>query len=261
VRNNARILDSDRLDHPLFILPCELSMRSFSEVPQEPSRVILGAGPLAVALGFYQVAIAVFLPLEGVSITDVGVILTSFGLAAVVFSIPFSILSDRYGRKLLMFLGAFISAPVTIVPGMTSDFLILEISALVGGVSEAMFISTWNAYLADSTPASARPATFSLLRDLHYRVRRGQLPSSSLPIFAFQLLGSSQDRLRRTRPLGVADAAYSLALGDRHQTNSIPSWNLDPKVLGDSSKVLYCQSHGCARRRARYPPHTNMVLS
>jgi MFS family permease len=137
-------------------------VRSFSDVPTESSRVILGAGPLAIGLGFYQVAIAVFLPLEGVSITDVGVILTSFGLAAVVFSIPFSILSDRYGRKMLMFLGALISAPVTMVPGMTSDFLILEVSALVGGVSEALFISTWNAYLADSTSVPARPATFSL---------------------------------------------------------------------------------------------------
>ena len=122
----------------------------------------MGAGPLAAGLGFYEVAIAVFLPLEGVSITGVGAILTTFGLAAVVCSIPFSILSDRYGRKMLMFIGALLSMPVTIVPGLTSDFFILEMSALVGGAAEAMYISTWNAYLADATPVSARPATFSL---------------------------------------------------------------------------------------------------
>ena len=137
-------------------------MRSFGEVPPQVSRVVLGAGPLAAGLGFYEVAIAVFLPLEGVSITNVGAILTTFGLAAVVCSIPFSILSDRYGRKLLMFVGALLSVPVTMVPGLTSDIFVLELSALVGGAAEAMYISTWNAYLADATSVSTRPATFSL---------------------------------------------------------------------------------------------------
>jgi MFS family permease len=137
-------------------------MRSFGEVPPAVSKVVLGAGPLAAGLGFYQVAIAVFLPLEGVSITNVGVVLTTFGLAAVVCSVPFSILSDRYGRKLLMLIGGLLSMPATIVPGLTSDFFILELSALVGGAAEAMYISTWNAYLADATSVSTRPATFSL---------------------------------------------------------------------------------------------------
>ncbi len=137
-------------------------MKHFGAVPSDVRRVILGAGPLAVGLGFYQVAITVFLPMEGVSITAVGAILTTFGIAAVLFSIPFSVLSDRYGRKLLMLLGALISAPAMIMPGLTADFLILEISALVGGVAEAMFIATWNAYLADATPIADRPAAFSL---------------------------------------------------------------------------------------------------
>ena len=156
------MLNSDRLNRSSFILPCEKTMRSFGEVPPQVSKVVLGAGPLAAGLGFYEVAIAVFLPLEGVSITNVGAILTTFGLAAVVCSIPFSILSDRYGRKLLMFVGALLSLPVTMIPGLTSDFFILEMSALVGGAAEAMYISTWNAYLADASSVSARPATFSL---------------------------------------------------------------------------------------------------
>ena len=137
-------------------------MRPFGEVPPEVAKVVLGAGPLAAGLGFYEVAIAVFLPLEGLAITDVGAILTTFGLAAVACSIPFSILSDRYGRKMLMFVGALLSMPVTIIPGLTSNFFILEISALVGGAAEAMYISTWNAYLADATPVHARTVTFSL---------------------------------------------------------------------------------------------------
>jgi len=88
-----------------------MKMSSFAEVPSEVSSVVFGASPLAAGLGFYEVAIAVFLPIEGVSITNVGVILTTFGLAAVVCSIPFSILSDQHGRTLMMIIGALLSIP------------------------------------------------------------------------------------------------------------------------------------------------------
>jgi MFS family permease len=117
---------------------------------------------LAAGLGFYQVAIAVFLPLEGISVTNLGALLTTFGLTTVVFSIPFAILSDRYGRKFLMLIGALLASFVVLVPGITSNFLFLEISAVIGGVGEAMYLSTWNAYLADTTALDVRTATFSL---------------------------------------------------------------------------------------------------
>ena len=137
-------------------------MHSFGRVPTGTSKVVLGASPLAVGLGFYSVAIPVFLPLEGLSVTELGGILTTFGLTTVLFSVPFAIVSDRYGRKLLMVAGSLISVFVLVVPGFTSDFLALELSAVVGGIGEAMYLSTWNAYLADTTSQQARAATFSL---------------------------------------------------------------------------------------------------
>ena len=57
-------------------LPRKIS--SFAEVPPGVSRVVFGAGPLTAGLGFYEIAIAIFLPMEGVSITNVGAILTAF---------------------------------------------------------------------------------------------------------------------------------------------------------------------------------------
>jgi MFS family permease len=137
-------------------------LHSFGRIPVGTSRVVLGASPLAVGLGFYSVAIPVFLPLEGMSVTNLGAILTTAGLTTVLLSIPFAILSDRYGRKLLMLLGSVLSVVVLIVPGFTSDFIPLELSAIVGGVGEAMYMSTWNAYLADTTSGEARAAAFSL---------------------------------------------------------------------------------------------------
>lgn len=122
----------------------------------------MGASPLAVGLGFFSVAIPVFLPLEGMSVTNLGAILTTVGLTTVIFSIPFAILSDRYGRKLLMLVGSVISTIIIIVPGFTSDFLLIELSAILGGMGEAMFLSTWNAYLADTTAGDSRASAFSM---------------------------------------------------------------------------------------------------
>lgn len=58
--------------------------------------------------------------------------------------------------------GAFLSTFLTTAPGLTANFFWLEASAVVGGMAEAMFLSTWNAYLADTTPESGRPAAYSL---------------------------------------------------------------------------------------------------
>jgi predicted MFS family arabinose efflux permease len=135
---------------------------SFGAVPKDTRNVVLGAGPLATGLGFYQVAVAVFLPLEGISITNLGILLTTLGLTTVAFSIPFAILSDRYGRKEIMLVGSILSAIVIVIPGLSSNFAILEISGIVGGAGEAMYLATRNAYLADTTTLNVRPETFSL---------------------------------------------------------------------------------------------------
>jgi len=134
----------------------------FSSVPPRTRLIVVAAGPLAAGLGFYQVAVPVFLPLQGISVANLGVMLTTLGLATVFLSIPFAVLSDRFGRKGLMSIGAFLASFFLMIPGLTSDFLWLEVSAMVGGTAEAMFLSTWNAYLADITDQNSRPATFSL---------------------------------------------------------------------------------------------------
>src|SRR5208337_1907847 len=135
---------------------------SFGEVPRDTRNVVIGAAPLAAGLGFYEVAIAVFLPLEGISVTNLGVLFTTLGLTTVVFSIPFAILSDRYGRKEIMLVGSFLGGRRIIIKKLTSNFLLLEISAVFGGAGTAMYLTTRNAYLADTTTVNVRAETFSL---------------------------------------------------------------------------------------------------
>jgi MFS family permease len=61
-----------------------------------------------------------------------------------------------------MLAGSAIASFILVVPGVTSDFLVLEASAILGGMGEAMYLATWNAYLADTTSEDSRPQTFSL---------------------------------------------------------------------------------------------------
>ena len=137
-------------------------MHPFGEIPRNTANVVLGASPLALGLGFYQVAVTVFLPLEGISVTDVGALLTIYGLSTVIFSIPFAVLSDRYGRKHIMLTGGLIASFIILIPGITTNIFLIDLSAIAGGIGEAMYLGTWNAYLADTTTADVRAATFSL---------------------------------------------------------------------------------------------------
>jgi MFS family permease len=123
--------------------------------------MVLGVGPLATGLGFYEVAMAVFLPLEG-QLSALGWIFGTLGVTTVISSLPFAILSDRHGRKRIMLVGSVLAALVIAVPGLTSNFLLLEISAVLGGLGDAMYLSTWNAYLADTTTVDVRASTYSL---------------------------------------------------------------------------------------------------
>ncbi|HUK49485.1 MAG TPA: MFS transporter [Terriglobales bacterium] len=139
-----------------------MSFGSFETIPKNTRNVVLGVGPLAAGLGFYEVAMAVFLPLEGFSAFDVGLVFATGAISAVIFGLPFAILSDRHGRKQMMLVGSVFAAVVIAVPGLTSDFVLIELSAIVGGLGEAMYLATWNAYLADTTTSDIRASTFSL---------------------------------------------------------------------------------------------------
>jgi MFS family permease len=136
---------------------------SFGDIPRETRNVVLGAGPLAVGLGFYQVAVAVFLPLEGISVTRVSILIATFAVTSVSLSIPFAVISDRYGRKTIMFVGSLLGATIILIPGVSSNFTILVISAIIEGTGDAMYFATRNAYFADTTTLEVRTETFSLV--------------------------------------------------------------------------------------------------
>jgi MFS family permease len=184
-------------------------------------------------LGFYEVALAVFLPLEGASATTVGILFSTAAVSAVAFSMPFAILSDRHGRKRIMLVGSTIAALVIAVPGLTSNFLLLEISAILGGLGEAMYLATWNAYLADTTTLDVRAATFSL-SFMNFTIAMGI--GSFLPAF-FPLV--NMDLLTAHRITFVVLGAFSLAT-----SVSVQRWAVNTKPKSSRDGILPRKSLG-----------------
>jgi len=99
----------------------------------------------------------------------VGLILTLTGLIAVLTVIPFGLLADRFGRKRMMTIGAVANvgwgaalAATMFVPGLASQPELYIAVAVIAGIAEGAFFSTWGALLADSAAAARRTAVFGL---------------------------------------------------------------------------------------------------
>jgi MFS family permease len=118
--------------------------------------------PTNVAGGFFSIYVSVFLLDLGVSAEIVGLALAADGATMVLSAIPLGIVSDRKGRKVMLILGSLLFSPILVILASTTETAWLVIAGVLGGVSEAAFLSTWNALIADGTPAASRNAAFSM---------------------------------------------------------------------------------------------------
>ncbi len=135
---------------------------SLSEVPRFVRGLIFLSIPTNVAGGFFFIYVSVFLLDLGVPPEIVGLVLAVNGACMVLSAIPLGILSDRKGRKHMLILGSFLFSPILLILALTTETRWLVVAGILGGISEAAFLSTWNAMIADRTPATVRNAAFSL---------------------------------------------------------------------------------------------------
>ncbi len=106
-----------------------------------------------------QGVIAPVLPLFadefGVSIAAIGLTLSFFGLARLILNVPLGVLSDRYGRRLLLVVGPLITAVGMIGSGFSGSLAELLAWRFVAGAGSAMYMTGAQIYLADiSSPAT-----------------------------------------------------------------------------------------------------------
>ncbi len=134
----------------------------WTPVPPKVRLLILSTFINGVGIGYLIIYVTAFLPEVGFSTFEVGTILGLEGVALLVAGIPFALYSDRAGRKWFVVIGSAIFAPTLIVFGLTRDVWILYIASALGGVGEAMLLSSWNALIADQTDLRTRDSAFSL---------------------------------------------------------------------------------------------------
>lgn len=112
---------------------------------------ILSLVGLLVMLG--QGLVTPFLPLYGqsfgVGAILAGLLVSIFGLARMVTDIPAGYLSDRYGRKLVLFLGPALVALASLGAGITTHFGGLLFWRFVQGVGSAIYTTTASAAVVD----------------------------------------------------------------------------------------------------------------
>ncbi|MBI3840687.1 MAG: MFS transporter [Thaumarchaeota archaeon] len=131
-------------------------------VPLRVKLLVLAQFPNSLAFGYLVIYLTAYFPETGIGSDVVGLIIGAEGLVLVLSGIPFALLSDRKGRKWLVIAGNAIFAPTILIFALTRNIELVFVAAMLGGLGEAMGLSSWNALLADQTDLTNRDSTFSL---------------------------------------------------------------------------------------------------
>jgi MFS family permease len=132
------------------------------KVPSNVKWLILLASFSAIGYGYIITAITAYLPEQGVSSVDIGLIIGASGLAMIFCAIPFGILSDRIGRKWILIIG-LVGVPVAmLLCALSLDPVYFLVASIVIGIAEGALLSTWNAMIADQTMVDNRDMAFSM---------------------------------------------------------------------------------------------------
>jgi len=136
-------------------------------IPREANLLIFASVFIWAVAGLFFITLQVFLFLEGISFAISGLILTTFGITSAASTLLFGALADRYGRKRFVLLGGILASPALAIFGLVPASAPWGVpaffaAAVLGGLSEAMYASSWGAMLADKATNEKRTSAFSL---------------------------------------------------------------------------------------------------
>jgi len=132
-------------------------------IPREARHLIYASFLPSLAFGMFYIDVSYFLTtVQGLSDVFMGTIIMAIGVTTVLTSIPLGIAADRYGRKKSLIAGSLLASCAIVTFALTTDFAILLLSAIIGGISQAAFIAAGNALLAEKAGDANRTSAFSL---------------------------------------------------------------------------------------------------
>lgn len=92
----------------------------------------------------------------GVGAAVIGLTLSFFALARLILNVPLGLLSDRYGRRVLLITGPLVTSVGMIGSGLAGDIYQLLAWRFVAGAGSAMYMTGAQIYLADISTAATR---------------------------------------------------------------------------------------------------------
>lgn len=104
--------------------------------------IMLGQGITTPVLPLYAASF-------GVSTASVGLTIAAFGLARMVLNIPVGLLSDRFGRRLVLVGGPIIVAVGSFLSGTANDLWVLLLWRFLSGAGSAMYMTGAAAFVTD----------------------------------------------------------------------------------------------------------------
>lgn len=135
----------------------------YKGIPREANLLIYASLFNWAAAGLLFITLQVFLILEGISFATSGIIYGVFGGTSVVSTLLMGILADRYGRRKFVVSGGVVAALALASFGLVGANLpLLFGAAILAGISEGMYASSWTAILAEKATDAKRTSAFSL---------------------------------------------------------------------------------------------------
>ena len=91
-----------------------------------------------------------FLMSKGFTLTQIAVLDAIWYISTFVFEVPTGAVTDRYGKKLSMFISVFCQSVSFFVLAFSNSFLFISISYIIWGFASAFETGTYSAFLYDS---------------------------------------------------------------------------------------------------------------
>ncbi len=134
----------------------------YKGIPHEANLLIYSSFFTWAAAGLLFISLQVFLVLEGISFATSSLILGTFGIVSASSTLVFGGLADRYGKKKLVVIGGILGSLALAIFAVDSNISHLFGAAVLAGLSEAMYASSWSAMLADKAGNRKRTSAFGL---------------------------------------------------------------------------------------------------
>src|SRR2546425_4565030 len=134
----------------------------YKGIPREANLLIYSSFFTWAAAGLLFISLQVFLVLEGISFATSSLILGTFGIVSASSTLVFGGLADHYGKKKLVVAGGVLGSLALAIFAVDTNIPHLFGAAVLAGLSEAMYASSWSAMLADKAGNMKRTSAFGL---------------------------------------------------------------------------------------------------